>query len=89
MLDYLIKNARIADGTGAPIYQGAVGVSGDKITAVIPEGVDDGFCFGHQSTDCGILRKTVDRGKANQVCTAFPGKVCDSLFHRFFPPVRC
>ena len=31
MLDYLIKNARIADGTGAPIYNGAVGVSGDEI----------------------------------------------------------
>lgn len=38
MLDYLIKNARIVDGTGAPIFNGAVGVSGDKISSVIPEG---------------------------------------------------
>ena len=38
MLDYLIKNAKIVDGTGAPAYTGAIGVSGDQIAAVIPEG---------------------------------------------------
>ena len=38
MLDYLVKNATIVDGTGAPAYNGAVGVSGDKIAAIIPEG---------------------------------------------------
>lgn len=38
MFDYLIKNALIVDGSGAPAFRGAVGVIGDKIAAVIPEG---------------------------------------------------
>ena len=32
--DLLVKNAKICDGTGAPIYQGSVGVSAGKIVAV-------------------------------------------------------
>lgn len=32
MLDKLIKNANIVDGTGAPIYRGDVGIVRDKIT---------------------------------------------------------
>jgi N-acyl-D-amino-acid deacylase len=32
--DLLVKNARICDGTGAPIYQGSVGVNAGKIVAL-------------------------------------------------------
>jgi N-acyl-D-amino-acid deacylase len=32
--DLLVKNAKICDGTGAPIYQGSVGVTAGKIIAV-------------------------------------------------------
>src|SRR5271170_5393154 len=32
--DLLIKNARIADGTGAPAYSGSLAVEGGKIVAV-------------------------------------------------------
>ena len=38
MLNYLIKNAVIVDGTGAPAFCGAVGVEGDRIAAVIKNG---------------------------------------------------
>ena len=34
MLDLIIKNARIVDGTGAPAYRGDIGVSDGRITAV-------------------------------------------------------
>ena len=38
MLDYLIQNAIVVDGTGTPAYKASVGVSGDKITEIITEG---------------------------------------------------
>ena len=31
MLDYLIRNARIVDGSGKPSYPADVGIKGDKI----------------------------------------------------------
>ena len=34
MLDYLIKNAMVVDGTGAPAYPASVGVLGDKIAEI-------------------------------------------------------
>jgi N-acyl-D-aspartate/D-glutamate deacylase len=34
MLDLLIKNARICDGTGISSYIGTVGVEGDRITYI-------------------------------------------------------
>ena len=34
MLDLRIDNARIVDGSGAPAFEGSVGVKGGKITAV-------------------------------------------------------
>ena len=34
MLDLLIKNARIIDGSGAPSTEGDVGIAGDRIVAV-------------------------------------------------------
>jgi len=38
MIDLLIKNANIVDGTGASAYAGSVAVEGDKIVAVIKDG---------------------------------------------------
>lgn len=35
MLDYLIKNAKVIDGTGKPAYMASVGVKGDQIAAII------------------------------------------------------
>ena len=37
MLDYLIKNARVADGTGKPAFAAAVGVEGDRIACIITD----------------------------------------------------
>ena len=34
MLDYLIRNAQILDGSGAPAVSGDVGISGSAIAAV-------------------------------------------------------
>ncbi len=36
MLDIIIKNALIIDGSGAKAYEGSVGVTGDRITLVCP-----------------------------------------------------
>ena len=42
MLDLRIRNALIADGTGAPAYVGDIGVSAGRIVAIGPAGsVDD------------------------------------------------
>ena len=38
MLDYLIKNATVVDGTGSAAYAASVGITGEKITAIITEG---------------------------------------------------
>jgi len=38
MLDFLIKNATVVDGTGAAAYQASVGVKGDEIVAIIKDG---------------------------------------------------
>ena len=38
MLDYLFTNATIVDGTGAPAYQGTVGIEGDQIVTIIRDG---------------------------------------------------
>jgi N-acyl-D-aspartate/D-glutamate deacylase len=37
MLDYLIKNAMVVDGTGKAAYQAHVGVKGDRIAAIIAD----------------------------------------------------
>jgi N-acyl-D-amino-acid deacylase len=36
MLDVLINNARICDGTGSPIWRGSLGIEGDKIAYLGP-----------------------------------------------------
>jgi len=38
MLDYLIRNATVADGTGAPFYRASVGIQGDRLACIIREG---------------------------------------------------
>ena len=38
MLDYLIKDATVVDGTGSASYQASVGVTGERITAIITDG---------------------------------------------------
>ena len=38
MLDYIIRNAKVVDGTGSPAYRAAVGITGDRITAIIKDG---------------------------------------------------
>lgn len=38
MLDLLIKNARVADGTGKPVFSAAVGVEGDRIACIVTDG---------------------------------------------------
>ncbi len=38
MLDYLIRNATVVDGTGKAAYKASVGVEGDRIAAIITEG---------------------------------------------------
>ena len=35
MLDYLIKNARVIDGSGAPAYVGAVGIQNGKLVGAV------------------------------------------------------
>lgn len=37
MYDYVLKNAVIADGTGAPLYTGSVCIQGGNIAAIVPE----------------------------------------------------
>lgn len=57
MNDYLIKNARIIDGTGAPWYKGDVAVSGGRISAV-----------GHLPTETAV--RVIDAGQM-AVCPGF------------------
>ena len=38
MLDYLIKNATVIDGTGQPAFRASVGIQDDRIAAVISDG---------------------------------------------------
>lgn len=81
MLDLLIKNARIIDGTGAPAYVGAVGVKGGKL--VMANGSEDatqvieaagrclvpGFIDSHSHTDLLIGSNDSHIFKTNQGIT--------------------
>ena len=81
MLDLLIKNARIIDGTGAPAYVGAVGVKGGKL--VMANGSEDatqvidaagrclvpGFIDSHSHTDLMIGSNDSHIFKTNQGIT--------------------
>ncbi|MBN98367.1 MAG: D-aminoacylase, partial [Gemmatimonadetes bacterium] len=48
MLDVVIRNAHIIDGTGTPGWTGEIGLEGDKIAAL---GVVD--CEGRREIDAG------------------------------------
>lgn len=81
MLDLLIKNARIIDGTGAPAYLGAVGVKDGRI--VMAHGTEDaaqvidaagrclvpGFIDSHSHTDLMIGSHDSHIFKTNQGIT--------------------
>lgn len=41
-VELLLENARVVDGTGAPWFRGAVGITGDAITHVV-RGTDHGL----------------------------------------------
>src|SRR3954454_17733161 len=49
VLDVILRNARILDGSGNPWYRGDVGIQGDKIVAVGQVGSDDAA----RTVDCG------------------------------------
>jgi len=69
MLDVLIKNANIIDGTGKPAYKGSIGISGGKLvmadgseeaTAVIDASgkyVSPGWIDAHSHGDLILARK--------------------------------
>ena len=69
MLDVLIKNANIIDGTGKPAYKGSIGISGGKLvmadgseeaTAVIDASgkyVSPGWIDAHSHATSFLARK--------------------------------
>jgi len=82
MLDLLIRNARICDGTGAPSIMGALGVK-EVVTAKVPRYVNDLPCNGRRliSESEGIKATFVagtqlyDEGKHTG---AMPGRILRS-----------
>lgn len=96
MLDFIIKNAKIADGTGNKITTGCVAVVGDKIAAVEPDIPSDlahstidangllltpGFIDPHGHSDISILADPEAFGKISQgVTTEIIGNCGLSLF---------
>jgi N-acyl-D-amino-acid deacylase len=89
MLDLLLKNARIIDGTGSPWFKGDIGISGDSI-AVIKSSVDTdakktidlnglsaspGFIDMHTHSDLRVLKHPEEDSKLMQgITTALLGQ---------------
>jgi len=89
MLDYLIKNATVVDGTGAAAYTASVGVQGDRIAAIITEGelpeakkvidakgqlLTPGFIDAHSHVDAALpLYPAVDNDIMQGITTAVAG----------------
>jgi len=91
MLDYLIKNATVVDGTGAAAYQASVGVKGDEIVAIIKEGelpeaknvidangslLTPGFIDIHSHADYTVLYDATGDNMIVQGVTSFVGGNC-------------
>ena len=53
MHDIVIANVRIVDGDGGPAYEGAVGITGDRISAV-----GDTRLEGHERVDAAGMTLT-------------------------------
>ena len=83
MFDYLIRNAQIIDGSGAPAFSGDVAVSGGTIAAVgqlgsIPAArvidgggqyLTPGFIDIHRHGDAALFRPGYGRAELAQVVT--------------------
>ncbi|MGE3272768.1 MAG: amidohydrolase family protein [Chloroflexota bacterium] len=83
MLDVILRNARILDGSGNPWYRGEVGIQGDKIVAVGQVGTADaarvidcagqivspGFIDMHSHADVMLLAEPHHEGKIYQGVT--------------------
>ena len=90
MLKYLIKNATIVDGSGAPAYQGTVGIEGEKIRLIPPgapaeaEQVIDGtgkilspvFIDAHTHGDMPLGREFASLARLNQGVTTQVSGMC-------------
>ena len=95
MLDYLIQNATVVDGTGAAGYLASVGVKGDKIAAIITEGelpeaktvidakgriLAPGFIDAHSHVDAALpLHPDADNNIMQGITTAIAGNCGLSL----------
>ena len=91
-LDFLIKNASIVDGSGAPSYPGSVGIRGDRIAAIVEgeggrldarEIVDargltaiPGIIDVHNHADLSILYYPEAESFLRQGITTFVGGLC-------------
>ncbi len=87
--DVLIRNATIVDGTGAPRFEGSVGIRGEKIEAVGALGgeadrvidgtglvVSPGFVDPHSHVDLNILQEPLAENMIMQGVTTFIGCNC-------------
>ena len=95
MLDYLIKNATVVDGTGKAAYKASVGVEGERITAIITEGelpaakkvidaegqiLAPGFIDAHSHIDVTLpLVPGVDNNIMQGITTAVAGNCGNSI----------
>ena len=92
MLDYLIQNARVIDGSGAPAYVGSVGIQNGKLVAVTgtPEAktvidaagrcLTPGFIDAHSHGDILLGTRDNQLFKTNQgITTEIVGQCGDSM----------
>ena len=84
MLDYLIKNAQIVDGTGAQPYLGSIGIQGDTIVFADGQGHDGETA--RRVIDAGGLAATpgfIDIHCHSDAVIFHPGKNRDRLLQGF------
>src|SRR5210317_2160602 len=96
MIDLLIKNALIIDGTGSESFTGFVGIKGDKIISITKENpnldsektidaegniLSPGFIDSHGHSDISILAAPETTGKISQgITTEISGNCGLSVF---------